>query len=60
MSIVLIGLRSRMVVTPNWLCDYLTFERGTRLIASHVDSRARPRGRPPDVPEENGESLKGR
>jgi NADH:ubiquinone reductase (H+-translocating) len=46
MSIFLIGFRSRMVVTLNPLWNYLTFERGTRLITGQFDSGARPRGAP--------------
>jgi hypothetical protein len=56
MSIFLIGVLSRMVVALNWLWNYLTFERGTRLITGHVDS-TRLRVRPPNVSAENGECL---
>jgi len=40
----LIGFRSRTVVALSWLWNYLTFERGTRLITGHIEqeSRARP------------------
>jgi len=48
MSIFLIGFLSRMVVALNWLWNYLTFERGTRLITWHVASKARLRVRPPE------------
>jgi NADH dehydrogenase len=39
----LIGFRSRMVVALTWLWNYLTFERGTRLITGHVEQESRPR-----------------
>jgi NADH dehydrogenase len=44
----LIGFRSRMVVALTWLWNYLTFERGTRLITGHVeaDSKSRPESAP--------------
>ena len=40
----LIGFRNRTVVALTWLWNYLTFERGTRLITGHVeqDSKTRP------------------
>jgi hypothetical protein len=28
----LIGFRNRLIVATNWLCNYMTFQRGTRLI----------------------------
>jgi len=39
----LIGFRSRMVVALTWLWNYLTLERGTRLITGHVEQESRPR-----------------
>jgi NADH dehydrogenase len=39
----LIGFRSRMIVALSWLWNYLTFERGTRLITGHVEQESRPR-----------------
>jgi NADH dehydrogenase len=40
----LIGFRNRIIVALTWLWNYLTFERGTRLITGHVeqDSRSQP------------------
>ena len=37
----LIGARNRLVVAINWLWDYLTFQRGARLINQ---AKPRPRG----------------
>ncbi len=34
----LIGLRNRFVVAFNWFWDYLTFQRGARLITDVPDS----------------------
>jgi len=39
----LIGFRSRLVVALTWLWNYLTFERGTRLITGRVEEEQRPR-----------------
>jgi NADH dehydrogenase len=36
----LIGWRNRMVVALNWLWNYVTFERGARLIAGSEEARA--------------------
>ena len=44
----LIGFRNRTVVALTWLWDYLTFERGTRLITGHLDqdSKSQPENAP--------------
>ena len=34
----LIGFRNRLVVAMNWMWNYLTFQRGTRLITGPPDS----------------------
>jgi NADH:ubiquinone reductase (H+-translocating) len=36
---VLIGVRNRLVVAVNWLWEYLTFQRGARLITNIDESR---------------------
>ena len=42
----LIGFRSRLIVAMNWAWNYVTFQRGTRLITgltgSRVESMAKP------------------
>ena len=48
----LIGFRNRLIVALNWLWNYLTFQRGTRLItgmsgARMDDMRAPQRKKPP-------------
>ena len=35
----LIGFRNRLIVATNWLWNYLTFQRGTRLITGMSGSR---------------------
>jgi NADH dehydrogenase len=35
----LIGFRNRFVVATNWLWNYLTFQRGTRLITGMSGAR---------------------
>ena len=42
----LIGFRSRIVVSINWLWSYLTFQRGARLITGTARERAAPPGEP--------------
>ena len=44
----LIGFRNRTVVALTWFLNYLTFERGTRLITGHLeqDSKSRPENAP--------------
>ncbi len=47
----LIGWRNRLIVALNWLWNYLTFERGARLITGQIPPpqavAARPEARPP-------------
>lgn len=40
----LIGLRNRFVVAFNWFWDYITFQRGARLITAGPDSKKSGRG----------------
>ena len=47
----LIGFRNRLVVAMNWMWNYLTFQRGTRLITGMSGSRL------PDAPEAEGAPL---
>ena len=47
----LIGFRNRLIVAMNWMWNYLTFQRGTRLITGMSGSRL------PDVPEVEGAPL---
>jgi len=47
----LIGFRNRLVVAMNWMWNYLTFQRGTRLITGMSGSRL------PDAPEAQGAPL---
>jgi NADH:ubiquinone reductase (H+-translocating) len=42
----LIGWRNRLVVALNWLWNYVTFERGARLIAGSVEELKAPDDRP--------------
>jgi NADH dehydrogenase len=35
----LIGFRNRLIVATNWLWNYLTFQRGTRLITGLSGAR---------------------
>ena len=37
----LIGFRNRLVVAMNWMWNYLTFQRGTRLITEIVGAQTR-------------------
>lgn len=45
-DVALIGFRNRLVVAMNWAWNYVTFQRGTRLITgisgSRVENMARP------------------
>ena len=41
----LIGFRNRLIVAMNWMWNYLTFQRGTRLITGLSGARCRMRGR---------------
>jgi NADH dehydrogenase len=52
----LIGFRSRTVVALTWLWNYLTFERGTRLITGHSEQelRTRPENVAPIYPSKIG------
>jgi NADH:ubiquinone reductase (H+-translocating) len=45
----LIGFRNRLVVMMNWMWNYFTFERGTRLITGLSGSRVQDMGRPPPM-----------
>lgn len=45
----LIGFRNRLAVMMNWMWNYFTFERGTRLITGLSGSRVRDMGRPPPM-----------
>jgi NADH dehydrogenase len=51
----LIGFRNRLVVATNWLWNYITFQRGTRLITGM--SGARMENMP--VPEDLKPPLRG-
>jgi NADH dehydrogenase len=51
----LIGFRNRLVVATNWLWNYVTFQRGTRLITGM--SGARMESMP--VPEDLKPPLRG-
>ena len=46
----LIGFRNRLVVATNWLWNYMTFQRGTRLITgisgSHVEDVSKDEDKP--------------
>ena len=44
----LIGFRNRLVVAMNWLWNYLTFQRGTRLITGMEGANARDIALPAD------------
>jgi NADH dehydrogenase len=39
----LIGFRNRAIVAMNWIWNYLTFQRGTRLITGQSGARAQPK-----------------
>ena len=45
----LIGFRNRLAVMMNWIWNYFTFERGTRLITGLSGSRVQDMGRPPPM-----------
>jgi NADH:ubiquinone reductase (H+-translocating) len=45
----LIGFRNRLAVMMNWMWNYFTFERGTRLITGLSGSRVQDMGRPPPM-----------
>ena len=45
----LIGFRNRLAVMMNWIWNYFTFERGTRLITGLSGSRAEDIGMPPPL-----------
>jgi NADH dehydrogenase len=45
----LIGFRNRLAVMMNWMWNYVTFERGTRLITGLSGSRVQDMGRPPPM-----------
>jgi NADH:ubiquinone reductase (H+-translocating) len=45
----LIGFRNRLAVMMNWMWNYFTFERGTRLITGLSGSRVHDMGRPPPM-----------
>jgi NADH:ubiquinone reductase (H+-translocating) len=45
----LIGFRNRLAVMMNWMWNYFTFERGTRLITGLSGSRVQGMGRPPPM-----------
>jgi NADH:ubiquinone reductase (H+-translocating) len=45
----LIGFRNRLAVMMNWVWNYFTFERGTRLITGLSGSRVQDMGRPPPM-----------
>ncbi len=47
----LIGFRNRLVVAMNWGWNYITFQRGTRLITGISGSRVEDMPRPLDTPE---------
>jgi NADH dehydrogenase len=47
----LIGFRNRLIVAMNWMWNYLTFQRGTRLITGMEGSRL------PDAPDMSGTPL---
>ena len=59
----LIGWRNRLVVALNWLWNYVTFERGARLIAGSTEEAGRPavriRAWPPEGAED-GHDARGR
>jgi NADH:quinone reductase (non-electrogenic) len=50
----LIGFRNRFAVAANWLWNYLTFQRGTRLITGVSDARAGMPARDEDEPPMRG------
>ena len=45
----LIGFRNRLIVATNWLWNYLTFQRGTRLITGISGSRVDDMEKPDDL-----------
>ena len=45
----LIGFRNRLAVMMNWIWNYFTFERGTRLITGLSGSRVEDMGMPPPM-----------
>jgi NADH dehydrogenase len=45
----LIGFRNRLAVMMNWMWNYFTFERGTRLITGLSGSRVQDMGKPPPM-----------
>jgi NADH dehydrogenase len=47
----LIGFRNRLIVAMNWMWNYLTFQRGTRLITGMSGSRL------PAAPDVDGAPL---
>ncbi len=47
----LIGFRNRLAVATNWAWNYLTFQRGTRLITGISGSRMEDMERDGEVPE---------
>ena len=49
----LIGFRNRLIVATNWLWNYATFQRGTRLITGMSGARM------DDVPHEKKPPLRG-
>jgi NADH:ubiquinone reductase (H+-translocating) len=51
----LIGFRNRLIVATNWLWNYLTFQRGTRLITGMSGSRMED----VPVPEEEKKTMRG-
>jgi NADH dehydrogenase len=45
----LIGFRNRAIVAMNWIWNYLTFQRGTRLITGLSGSQVERVARPDDT-----------
>lgn len=46
--ISIIGFRNRLVVFSNWVWNYLTYDRGTRLIIRTFVKQKRPKTKPPE------------